>query len=145
MNKATNNTPGLRTAGLLLAVLAAFALSACAITPASEDDLVIKRAQERWDLIIAGELEEAYEYYSPGWRSTHSLIDFGVSQRVRRVAYTSAKYAKHECEESRCKVTFLVGFKVPKPVPGMAEYNSQNNIQDTWIKTGGEWWYLPKK
>ena len=128
-----------------LFALAALLLSACASTPRGEDGVVVKRAQERWDAIVTNNLEQAYTYYSPGYRSSHSLIDFGVTMRLRKVQYTSAEYMKHACEENRCSVSFKVGFRVMAPIPGMLKYDGHQVIEDTWVKTSGEWWYLPKK
>ena len=125
--------------------LSTFWLSACAVTPSSESDIVVKRAQARWDAVTSGDLETAYTYYSPGFRSANSLIDYGVSVRMRRVVWTSATYLEHDCEESRCLVSFSVGFKVANPVPGLSVYESSNKVEDTWIKTNGQWWYLPEK
>lgn len=141
----TKKNARFRDAGRALTVLAAAVLSACASTPQSEDDYVVERAQARWDALLAGDIETAYQYYSPGFRSTYSMIDLGVSQRMRRVRQTSAEYLDHSCEETRCLVNFSVSFKVAQPVPGMSDYSSASPIEDTWIKTGGEWWYLPKK
>jgi hypothetical protein len=144
MFKKIPNSP--RPGRLAFAALAAsLLLSACAMTPASDDERVVERAQARWDAIIAGDVETAYEFFSPGYRSTHSLIDFAVGERVRRVKRTSAEYLEHQCEETRCLVTFKLGFIVHKPVPGMIDYSSSSKVEDTWIKTNGEWWYLPKK
>jgi hypothetical protein len=126
-------------------VVLAVMLGGCASSPKSDDEIVIERAQARWDAVAAGDLETAYTYFPPGYRSSHSLIDYGVSQRVRKVHYTSATYRDHECEGSRCLVKFSVGFKVMNPVPGMSVYDSSSLIEDTWIKTDGQWWYLPKK
>ena len=127
-----------------VASIIVLSLSACASNPSNKDDDVIERAQERRDLLITGELEEAYTYYSPGYRSTHSLIDFGVQERTRRVQQTSAKYLSHQCEETRCIVIFEMGFRIATPVPGMTYYDGTNKVEDTWIKTNGQWWYLPK-
>lgn len=134
-----------RATAIVILVLSTFWLSACATTPASESDIVIERAQARWDAITSGDLETAYTYYSPGFRSASSLIDFGVSMRMRRVMWTSATYKHHSCEESRCSVIFEVEFKVANPVPGLSVYESSDRIEDTWIKTNGQWWYLPEK
>jgi len=128
-----------------LLALSTLWLSACATTPSSESDIVIERAQARWDAIASGDLETAYTYYSPGFRSANSLIDFGVSMSMRRVKWTSATYLEHSCEESRCLVQFDVGFKVSNPVPGLKVYESSSKVEDTWIKTNGQWWYLPEK
>lgn len=134
-----------RRSALIFAALATLALSACATTPAGDDKRVVDRAQARWDAITGNELEEAYEYYSPGYRSTTSLIDFATGVRLRKVTYTSAEYLDHQCEQSRCTVRFTVGFRVIAPVPGMTRYDGKQVIEDTWIRTSGEWWYLPDK
>lgn len=135
----------LHPAGLLSALLAMLLLSACAAAPKDDSQQVIERAQQRWDAIIANDLEQAYEYYSPGYRSSTPMIDFAVEQRVRRVVYTSAEYVGHQCEASRCSVTFKVGYRVYAPVPGLKKYDGAQGIEDTWVKTSGEWWYLPNK
>ena len=128
-----------------LAILAVFALTACAVNPASQEQKVLDRAQARWDAVIAGDFETAYDFYSPGYRSGTSLIDYIVEMRTRRVAYTSAEYVSHECEEARCTVKFHVGFRIPAPVPGMTVFDSNQMIDDIWIRNDGKWWYLPKK
>ena len=145
MFKARQSNTVLRTVAITMLALSTLGLSACAVTPSSESDIVVKRAQARWDAVTSGDLETAYTYYSPGFRSANSLIDYGVSLRMRRVAWTSATYLEHDCEESRCLVRFDVGFKVANPVPGLSVYESSNKVEDTWIKTNGQWWYLPEK
>ena len=132
----------LRCSAVFLAVLL---LTACASAPRDEGQVLIERAQERWDALIAGDLETAYGFFSPGYRSAHSLIDFGVSMRTRRVMWTSAEYVEHQCEEARCIVTFDVGFRVHHPVPGLKVYDSSEKQRETWIRTEGQWWYLPSK
>ena len=130
--------------GLFAAITVAF-LSACAATPADDDSRVVERAQARWDAVIANDLETAYAFYSPGYRSSTSLVDYGVSWRMRKVRYTSAEYLEHSCEASRCIVKFRMGFRVFAPVPGLKQYDSDQAVEDTWVKTSGEWWYLPNK
>lgn len=140
MNGFVNRTA--RLAGILVLM---GLMAGCASKPASQDEMVIERAQARWDAITSGDLETAYTYYAPGYRSSVSLIDFGVEQRLRKVVWTVADYGSHNCEENRCLVTFEVQFKVANPVPGMSVFQSSHPVEDTWIKTDGQWWYLPKK
>jgi hypothetical protein len=130
------------TCALLLAG-SALLLTACATTP--KTDPLVERAQARWDALTSGDLETAYTFYSPGYRSSTSLIDFGVAMRTRKVKWSSATYKDHECEESRCTVRFDVAYRVPRPVPGLKVWDSTAVIKDTWIKVDGQWWYLPVK
>ena len=130
-------------AGILAALLVL--LTGCAGNLPKEEQAVLDRAQARWDAVTAGDLETAYTYYSPGYRSTTSLIDYGVSMRMQRVRWVSAEYVDHSCEESRCTVRFKIGYQVVTPVPGLRVWNSSSMVEDTWVKTRGEWWYLPEK
>ena len=131
--------------GLLASsVMVMLVLSACTSNP-TKSDPVLDRAQLRWDSIFAPDLDTAYSLYSPGYRSTNSRVDFEIELRLRRVRWTSATYKSHECTESRCLVSFDVGFLVKNPVPGLSKFNGSSVIEDTWIKTGGEWWYVPPK
>ena len=133
-----------KTINRVLAALALVSLTACATQPRSQDDYVIERAQERREFQFAGDLETVYTYFSPGYRSTHSLIDFGVQERTRRVQYTSVEYVSHECEASRCIVTLELGYRIGAPVPGVSTFEGTSMVEETWINTNGEWWYLPQ-
>ena len=129
---------------LAFMVLPILSLTSCATQQANPEDYVVERAKERRELLLAGEIEEAYEYFSPGYRSTYSLVDFAVEERTRKVGYTGAKYLSHECEASRCIVSFELDYRVVAPVPGVSYFDGTSKVEDTWIKSKGEWWYLPK-
>ncbi|MFC1797306.1 hypothetical protein ACFL1V_09450 [Pseudomonadota bacterium] len=132
----------------LAITLSVLIMSACSGQATKQGDpgkVVVERAQNRWDTLLAGDYESAYAYYSPGYRSTKSVIDFAIDIRSRRVRWTSAEYLDHSCSESACTVRFNVGFVVNKPVPGLDKWESSSVIEDKWIKTEAQWWYLPKK
>ena len=132
--------------GLLLAFMfTGIFLTACATSPGSDGDTIDKRAQDRWDALLAGDYETAYSFYSPGFRSTTPMIDLAIRIRSQRVKWVSAEYKDHSCDESVCTVNFLVGFRIAKPVRGMKEWENSTLVDEQWIKTEGQWWYLPKK
>jgi hypothetical protein len=132
--------------GLLFAfMMAGVLLTACATAPGNTENSIEDRAQNRWDALLAGDYESAYAFYSPGYRSTRSVVDFAIGIRSRRVRWTSAEYMEHNCLENSCTVLFNVGFTVNKPVPGMKKFDGSNTVEEKWVKTEGQWWYLPKK
>ena len=131
----------LRVAALLLASLL---FASCSTISTSESE-VPSRAQARWDALLKGDYEVAYEYLSPGYRSSVSRVDYEVDWRSRRVNYESAQYKSHECDEDACTVKIFIGFNVPQPVAGVPEFRSTRMLEETWIQSDGEWWYLPKK
>jgi len=120
-------------------------LSACATTPASREDVIKERSQARWDALLARDYAGAYAFYSPGYRSTATVVDFEISMRMRRIAYSSAKYLEQNCDENTCVVAFNVGYRVGAPVPGVSVWDGFQVINDQWVKTGGEWWFLPEE
>jgi len=131
---------GLR-AGTLLA--AAVMLAACAATPAGPDDTLVKRSQARWDAILARDYDTAYALYSPGYRSTRSRTDFEIEIRSHRIRWTKATYRSHTCEGQVCTVKFEIEYEAPRPVPGISKWDGKGTIEDTWIQSSGEWWYVP--
>jgi len=128
-----------------LLLMATAMLAGCAGISKTPEDVVVERAKARWDAVISGDYETAYSYYTPGYRSSTSLVDFALVLRARRVNWTSASYVDHQCEEKRCKLTFKIGFRLIAPLPGVTTYNGFQFLEDTWILTDGEWWYLPPK
>ena len=138
-------TNGLRTVAVFLLAFSVLAFAGCAGMQSSSEKQMVDRAQALCDAIVSGKLETAYGYYAPGDRSGTSMVDFAIEVSQRRVNYTSAEYVSHQCEEDRCAVSFRVGFRVLAAVPGMKVFDSSQVIEDTWIRTDGNWWYLPKK
>jgi len=146
MNEAKNDTaPGSVLVRVIrniaMVAMCAFLMSACATT--GPGSTVAKRAQDRWDALLAGDFENAYQFYSPGFRSSHSRSDFEVSMRLRKVQYRGAQYASEECEAERCKLSFNVQYQVASPVPGLDTWESKTTLDETWVKTQGQWWYVP--
>lgn len=134
-----------RHAGLpaLLAIL--FLLAACATTTGQpEEPEVVERAKARWEALLGNDLQTAYTYLSPGYRSKMPYEDYVMSIRLRRVTWTSAEYQAHECEADKCTLHFKNGFRVNRPVPGLDVFNSEETVHEQWLKIDGKWWYLPK-
>lgn len=130
----------------VLAGLFLMTLAACATTStAARDARIEKRAQARWDALLARDYATAYGFLSPGYRSTTSATDFEIDVRSRRVQYQSAEYKGHSCEESTCTVQMMVGYRVARPVQGLPEWKSSSLIEERWILSAGEWWLLPEK
>jgi len=125
--------------------LCLLALAACATSStAARDKSLQQRAQARWDALLAKDYAKAYSYATPGYRSSASVTDFEMAMRLRRVQYVSAEYKEHHCEETVCNVQIEVGYKVVRPVSGLPEWSSTSQIEERWIKTDGNWWFVPE-
>lgn len=129
-----------------LALSATLLLAACATTPgaSSSEKKAVKRAEARWEAVLAKDYASAYAFYSPGYRSAVSPVDFEIAMRLRRVKYLTSEYSGHECDESACTVKFRVGYQVIDAVPGVRAFKGWDTIEERWVKTSGEWWFLPE-
>ena len=84
-------------------------LSACATTNQTEDTLE-ERAMLRWDALLSGDVEAAYEFLSPGYRSSVTMLQYHRALLLSKVKWKDAKYIKDECEETICNVKISLGF-----------------------------------
>lgn len=129
---------------LFVMMLVAIILSACAAAPSVEKDIEI-RAQARWDALLAKDYATAYSYHSPGYRSSTSVVDFEIAQRVRRVVWTGAKVEGSSCSGDVCTVNTLTSYRVIRPVPGMTKWENDSVTPEKWVRTNGQWWFVPAK
>lgn len=128
---------GNRSIAAWVVCLSTTVIGACAaIAPASPEEAVRARAQERWDLLVKGELVKAYDYYSAGSRLGFSREDFAAG--IRRGFWTEAKVTNVECRSAEtCEVEVMVKYQF-KGIPGGSP------LRETWVRDAGQWWYLRK-
>lgn len=103
--------------------------------PDGADEQVRERALARWEALLAGDIEKAYDFTAPSFRSAVSMqayrARFGASVR-----WTDSRIRDISCDgEQRCKVTMMVDYRVPRLGIG-----NQRAIEETWLLIDGEWW-----
>lgn len=124
-------------AGLYFSVM----LSGCGV---SAEKAVAESAQKRWDYMIAGDLEQAYHYYTDAFKQTTPYLNF--RNMIRGVGlWNRAKVDEVSCDDSgkRCnvKLSVTVSMKMrglPKPV------ETTDEVAETWVKEGwfSDWRYI---
>lgn len=130
------------TAGLLGLLL----VGACATASKQPPGEVVKaRAQARWDALLQDRVDEAYAYFTPGYRSGLSLSNYYRRLAAQRFEYTGATVTGSECSEKSCKVKILVDFALSGVLPGVQRMDSRAPVEETWIFTDGDWYLLPEK
>ena len=96
---------------------------------------VEQRALERWNYLIGGQWEKAYEYFSPTSRSTLPLEVFR-----RRSAggqwWRTISVDKVDCRPESCRVTMTLKYDL-KEIKGLTRI-----IEETWINEAGTWWLV---
>lgn len=140
--------------GLALSA-AAIMLAACATTASTQrdsgstavaeasDDVLMVRAKQRWDLLIAGKTLEAWEYLSPGYRSTRDAARYAEDMRNRPARWLSAGVDRAECqEEDACVVVVKVQFEAPVPGQGGGA-QAEGWVRENWLRLDGTWYHVP--
>lgn len=139
MNKFMENSL-IKPASLCLLLL----LSACASTGGSKVSIE-QRATERWDSLFSDNLTAAYDYLSPGYRSSVSLKQYQRTILLQRIKWTSAKYIESECVETSCKVKISLDYTVYGAIPGVRSFDGTQEIEESWVKVDGKWYFVPNK
>ncbi len=119
-------------------------LAACA-TIVPTEQLIEQRATARWDAILSGNLEDAYAYLSPGYRSSVSSVQYQRSILLKTVRWTGAEYIESDCVETTCKVKISLDYTVYAAIPGVKSYSRSKVIEESWLQLDGSWYLVPKK
>lgn len=123
----------------------ALVLVGCAgLVKKDEDASVIKeKAVQRWDYLIAHQAEKAYDFLSPGYRTTITRENYAAGMNNRPVSWQSVKFVGQTCEPDVCTVTMKVTYKVTVNIHGSRNVNGGSEITERWIKDSGRWYFLP--
>ncbi len=103
------------------------------------------RVEERWKLLIDGKGEQAYDFLTPGVRSTLARDAYGDEMRSRPVKWLSAEALDGECEATSCAARVLISFQFRMPATGAGDIKSQSALTERWVKLGDTWSHLPEK
>lgn len=123
--------------GLLLAALA---LAGCAALDSRPPEEIVKeRAAKRWQALVSGDFNTAYDYASPAYRQGKTRDYYVNKQRNAGVVqWLSATVVSVKCEGARCKTTTEL---TSKPlIPGFRG-TLRSGIEETWILEDGRWWF----
>jgi len=113
---------------------AAPAAATAPATPEARQALVTQRATARWDLLIKGDFDGAYQYMSPGSRETTPLDRYKAN--IRRDSFRSIKIENVACDGEACKVKLMLTYDHPK-MKGIV-----TPVNESWIVDGAQAWYV---
>ena len=128
--------------GILLALLA---LAGCMTAVKNEDSSVIgKRAVERWDFLIAHQAEKAYDFLTPGYRTTKTREAYAQEMNNRGIRWSKVGFGSQQCEVDICHVHLTVDYRVNLGGPA-GNTKAMGFVAETWIKAAGRWYFLPEQ
>jgi hypothetical protein len=108
--------------------------AAAPTTPEAKQALVRQRSAARWDLLIKGDFEGAYEYLSPGSKETITLLRF--KSNIRKDAFRSIDIQSVTCDGDVCQVKLQLTYDHPK-MKGIV-----TPVSESWIVDGAQAWYV---
>jgi hypothetical protein len=128
---------------LPIAAIVLLAVGCSQEPPPPPEEVVAERAQARWDALVADEFEQAWDYYTPGFREQLPASDFALDMRRRPVDWVGAEVRSVECadDEPVCTVRVRVEYRAPLQVPGAAGVRSESGVTESWLQLDGDWWY----
>lgn len=131
----------------------ALALGACA-TGGTRDSADAKaaevevedRAIQRWEHLIAGQGELAWDYLTPGARSTKSREAYGADMRDKPVKWKSVEFDDKNCDgPDKCTVRLLVEYSTKLPLSVGGEIQAPALVEEQWLRLDGVWYHLPSE
>lgn len=129
---------GLGALGVAMALL----LGGCAGLPGSTPEATVEaRANARWQALVKGDFDAAYEYLPPSVRATRTKQEYRASF-AGAVSWVKGQVDRVECEAQRCEAVVNVE-AVPLIRRGFTG-NIKLGIPESWIKEEGNWWFFPK-
>ena len=133
-----------RVLGRLSCVGLGVGLAACASIsvnspPEAKQKVVDERAQARWELLIKGDVEGAYQYLSAGSKAATPL---GLYKgKIKPGMWRGAKVDKVDCEAEICKVQMLITYDFRAARGGVMK-GIETPVPETWIIENGTVGYV---
>jgi hypothetical protein len=126
----------------LTAVVLAASLAGCAsmsgdvtkLTPEAKKALVTERINARWDLLIKGDLDGAYAFFSAGSKEAMSLKAYKAT--VKPGMWRAVRIDGMDCDVEICQVKMNLTYD-HRMMKGV-----QTPFQETWILEKGNAWYV---
>lgn len=141
MNLATLSKTA--AAGLVLALA-----SGCAginATSASGESAVKARATQRWQLLIAGKFNDAYQLLAPGYRAVKSA-DAYRDDLSPSVKWVSAEIVSVSCASAEsCDAKVKLEARPVFPGTSFGRNNIVTHFDEKWIRADGQWWHFPNR
>jgi hypothetical protein len=133
---------GRRGMVVLAAALVAASLAGCAsmpgdgkeMTPEAKQALVTKRINARWDALIRGDMDGAYEFMSAGSQEAMSLKLYKA--KIKPGMWRAVRIDGMECGTEICQVKMTLTYDHQR-MKGI-----QTPFQETWILEKGNAWFV---
>jgi hypothetical protein len=127
----------LRAITLGAAIVAAAGCASIGAGPRPAEQVVLERAQARWNALVERDFAAAYPYLTSGYRAVVPLQAYR-RQSTGPAQWEGAKAQSAKCEAARCIVTVEITFRLG--LPGHADRVQSAFVDETWVLEDGQWY-----
>lgn len=126
-------------------VVALLAMAGCmsGVKKGADPSVIKQRAVQRWDYIIARHAEKAYDFLSPGYRTTITRENYALGMNNRPVTWEHAEFVDQKCDADTCTVHVKLKYKVMVNLHGVRQISGDSPVTERWVKESGQWYFLP--
>jgi hypothetical protein len=110
---------------------------------ASNEQLSTRRAEDRWQALIAWDIEKAYGYLSPGTRQTLPLSAYAKKNARGPAQYKRAVVKSTQCENQVCTLKLELHYIYLGSVAALQGQEMTSKITEKWIVADNNWFYVP--
>ena len=122
--------------------LMCLAVVGCASLQPAPEETVRKLATQRWQALLAGKFDQAYEFATPAFRKLRTVDFYRTNRSAVPVKWVSAEVLRVDCEPQRCAVKIKL---ITRPImPGFNKLNLETGLDEVWILEDGQWWMFEK-
>ncbi|HRJ53779.1 MAG TPA: hypothetical protein PLE99_13515 [Candidatus Thiothrix moscowensis] len=128
--------------GYLWGVYLSVLLAGCGGMTAEKD--VAEAAQKRWEYLIAGNLEQAYHYYTDAFKQATPYEHFRNNVRGTGL-WNRATVETVKCDDSASRCTVTLDVTVSMKMRGLSKpVESSDRVAEVWVKEGwfSDWRYI---
>lgn len=117
-------------------------LSGCALQPTlTPTQEITQRVQARWNALIKNNWAEAYQFESPGYRSSHSLEHY-QGRFGQALKWKEVKVDKVDITADKQKATVAINILFDVILPEMGTQTSSSYYTETWLWEDNTWWHF---
>ena len=132
----TNFRRWLRATAVGLFVVTAAGCASIGAGSRPAEQVVLERAQARWNALVDRDFAAAYTYLTAGYRAVVPLAAYR-RQTTGPAQWEGAKAHSAKCEASRCIVAVEITFRIG--LPGHADRVQSSFVDETWVLEDGQW------
>ena len=109
----------------------------------SGEQLVMQRAEDRWQSLIDWDIDKAYGYLSPGTRQRMPLPVYAKTKAIAPMQYTGAVVKNTQCEKEVCTLKVEIRYLYQGSVRAAQGQEMSSLVTEKWIMADDNWFYVP--